>query len=601
MSLIDLSSKVAEIRERVQVVGFDDAQLPAPFMDRFKEIIDSEQPSGYVDVVWANHSAKITTSTAKTIFLPHIVFRIASILAELIEPLDSHRDVFLEIFRSDRDIAKELSVEGIDRHREKIAEYFSANSLSDSQLDNFLNFVSDYSSWGGGKTIDRLDYYVSPLMKAGNLLAETSVSVAELAKIFSSHAELISEINLLPLIDTRDPSVIDLSSNAQLTVSKPFLLLAGISGTGKTRFVIKQAEFHDVHKANLCIVPVRPDWHEPSDLLGYVSRISGTASYVATDMLRFLVKAWQQVAPTANSNGLGNLDFSALPYWLCLDEMNLAPVEQYFSDYLSALETRSFNGAQYECNSLISSSLIQIGGESLRHELGLDNSKDLWNYFSTYGVAIPPNLIVAGTVNMDETTHGFSRKVIDRALTLDFGEFFPNDVSDFFAPRLNPVIFNYPQMSQVPSDHPVLAAGTNKVDTIAFFEALNGVLIRTPFELGFRALNELLMLVVCFNPRDKMELQSIWDDFLMMKVLPRVEGDESKLTRSEGGAESNLLESLENAIAYSLADIWNDPRKDFFRVSLDDNEMVEITCRSKLKLEWMRQRLEFSSFTSFWP
>jgi hypothetical protein len=76
-------------------------------------------------------------------------------------------------------------------------------------------------------------------------------------------------------------------------VSKPFLLLAGISGTGKTRFVRQQAKETGSLSETYCLTSVRPDWHEPSDILGYVSRLSGTAEYVSTDVLRFIVKAWK--------------------------------------------------------------------------------------------------------------------------------------------------------------------------------------------------------------------------------------------------------------------------------------------------------------------
>ncbi len=77
----------------------------------------------------------------------------------------------------------------------------------------------------------------------------------------------------------------------QIFLPKPFLLLAGISGTGKTRFIREQAKFLSSNQDNYCLTSVRPDWHEPSDLLGYVSRLSGKAEYVVTDVLKFIVQA----------------------------------------------------------------------------------------------------------------------------------------------------------------------------------------------------------------------------------------------------------------------------------------------------------------------
>ncbi|MCC5796463.1 MAG: DUF3578 domain-containing protein, partial [Methylophaga sp.] len=140
-------------------------------------------------------------------------------------------------------------------------------------------------------------------------------------------------------------------SNAQL-LSKPFLLLAGISGTGKTRFVREQAKTSGQFAETYCLTSVRPDWHEPSDLLGYISRLAkdGNAEYITTDVLQFIAKAWRAIADSGLTVEVqegedqgerlvvagerDELD-KVLPYWLCLDEMNLAPVEQYFADYLS--------------------------------------------------------------------------------------------------------------------------------------------------------------------------------------------------------------------------------------------------------------------------
>lgn len=246
-------------------------------------------------------------------------------------------------------------------------------------------------------------------------------------------------------------------SLAKRSLSKPFLLLAGISGTGKTRFVREQAKSSGQFDETYCLTSVRPDWHEPSDLLGYISRLNGTAEYITTDVLQFIAKAWRAIADSGltvevqESKDQGKrlvvagerdgLD-KVLPYWLCLDEMNLAPVEQYFADYLSVLETREWGWEDdsfiYSSDALLKPTAIEqvADKEKLRDELGFDDAQydKLWAHICQYGLGIPFNLLVAGTVNMDETTHGFSRKVIDRALSFDFGVFFPNDYNDFFIP-----------------------------------------------------------------------------------------------------------------------------------------------------------------------
>ena len=247
------------------------------------------------------------------------------------------------------------------------------------------------------------------------------------------------------------------------SLPKPFLLLAGISGAGKTRFVRIQAarvngwSVDDPQKPdNYELVAVRPDWHEPSDLLGYVSRINGE-KYVPTNFLSFLVKAWREVFEKGGS--LSTVGEKTRPFWLCLDEMNIAPVEQFFADYLSILESRKWGKNGY-------SSLPIISGNLRLAMKALNGSEEdaLWKAFlDNGGIPLPPNLIVAGTVNMDETTHGFSRKVIDRALTLDFQEFFPNRYDEFFSPKSQPVVLGFPTYSHVnsPEDLKEVAADTD--------------------------------------------------------------------------------------------------------------------------------------------
>ena len=379
---------------------------------------------------------------------------------------------------------------------------------------------------------------------------------------------------------------------------KSFILLAGISGTGKTRFVREQARYTKPDLSNYCLISVRPDWHEPSDLLGYISRLgSNGARYITTDFLRFIVTAWKHLTDNKDDE---------TPYWLCLDEMNLAPVEQYFADYLSIIETRSWDDVgNYDCDALLTTGVFQqlddAGLSDLKNALGLEGHDDLWEEFKAIGIRIPPNLIVAGTVNMDETTHGFSRKVIDRAFTLDFGEFFPNDYQDYFLATTRPKPLGFPTLSQVTIvDFVDVTADADGKKSIAFLEAINSVLKSTPFELAYRALNELLIAVVCFAPADDKHLQAVWDDFLMTKVLPRIEGDSEKL---QDHGENSLLHELEETLTNQLENIWKDDltRPDLLRESIEGNALPGIQCRSKKKLTWMQARLTANGFTSFWP
>ena len=135
--------------------------------------------------------------------------------------------------------------------------------------------------------------------------------------------------------------------------TKPFMLLAGISGTGKSRIVRKLAQAtvtEELQKAegykgtdftndrwtlhspaNFELIQVKPNWHNSMDVIGYLSNIP-SPHYVFTPFIEFIVKAWQH---------------PEVPFFLCLDEMNLAPVEEYFAEFLSAIESRSFEGEEY--------------------------------------------------------------------------------------------------------------------------------------------------------------------------------------------------------------------------------------------------------------
>jgi len=199
---------------------------------------------------------------------------------------------------------------------------------------------------------------------------------------------------------------------------------------------------------------------------------------------------------------------------------------------------------------------------------------------------------------MDETTHGFSRKVIDRALSFDFGDFFPNEIDDFFEPTKLPRPLSFPIYSQAKyKQFETVEADTDAQKTTAFFKAVNQVLKGTAFELAFRAFNELCLSVISFNPKSEQELQAVFDDFLMCKVLPRIEGDEDKLTSHKG----NLLELLVPVLESELKDIWQNPRPDLLRkYKGSDDKIVETRCRSSKKIEAMTTQLA-SGFTSFWP
>jgi hypothetical protein len=486
-------------------------------------------------------------------------------------------------------ITNQTYVEGVWRDLSEEFSDLTIKSIITVQTKPLFCTMSKLIAWANDRPVEAYEDGTIEITK--DSIAKTIEKISKLIDCYAPKNEI---------------NVIDFGTVGRGSLPKPLLLLAGISGTGKTRFVREQAAVHrGGDLTNYCLVPVRPDWHEPSDLLGYISRIGQDgARYVVTDLLRFVVKAWQDAKASATATELVSKSPAEMtPYWLCLDEMNLAPVEQYFADYLAVLETRKWEGGNYQCSPLLKAAVIQqldeAGKAELRKQLELGaKHDDLWQYFTTIGIPLPPNLIVAGTVNMDETTHGFSRKVIDRAFTIDFGAFYPNDFGEFFEPVTRPVSLGFPVLSGVTrNDLAAAPADADGSKSVAFLGAVNGVLKATPFELAYRALNELLLAVVCFQPKGDAELQAVWDDFLMSKVLPRIDGDAEKLGFND---EISLLTRLLGEIEKQFTHIGSAQRPDLLREKIGGGVCM-VDCRSKQKLAWMQERLRMNGFTTFWP
>lgn len=270
--------------------------------------------------------------------------------------------------------------------------------------------------------------------------------------------------------------------------SKPFLLLAGISGTGKSRIVRELAracweEGTDEYKAqkpkNFQMVQVKPNWHDSSDLIGYVSRVSGKAEYVAGEFLKFIAKAWED---------------TETPYFLCLDEMNLAPVEQYFAEYLSVIESRKSHGDGI----VTTDPILEKADEEWYFNLtaSLTSDEDIRKQFNEEGISIPQNLIVVGTVNMDETTFSFSRKVLDRAMTIEMNEV---DLHGGLTKRHESIgkLSNAELVGSAVEGVDVYNDYTDVCDiALGYLQKVNDILEGTPFKVAYRTRNEFLLYVV---------------------------------------------------------------------------------------------------------
>lgn len=369
--------------------------------------------------------------------------------------------------------------------------------------------------------------------------------------------------------------------------SKPFLLLAGLSGTGKSRIVrelaracwdINSDEYKSQKPKNYEMIQVKPNWHDSSELIGYVSRVSGEPIFVSGDFLKFIARAWE------------NED---IPYFLCLDEMNLAPVEQYFAEYLSVIESRKLNSD----GTITTDPILEKSPEDWYRILTsiLTNNDEVRNRFLRDGICIPKNLIVVGTVNMDETTFSFSRKVLDRAMTIEMNEV------DLFGGLIN----KFEQIGKISSKE-LVGDFVEGVDVysiykdvcdvaINYLQNINKQLEGTPFKVAYRTRNEFLLYVVNNIPYKKdfkgndlsqeFIIARALDEVTNMKILSRIEGDETKVKKE-------LLVNLEDAIKQGLCSIFEDDTEK----SKFETEYVPI---SLAKLQEMKKRLE-SGYTSFW-
>lgn len=363
--------------------------------------------------------------------------------------------------------------------------------------------------------------------------------------------------------------------------SKPFLLLAGISGTGKSRIVRELAracwekdseEYKAQKPKNFQMVQVKPNWHDSSDLLGYVSRVSGKAEFVAGDFLKFIAKAWE------------NID---TPYFLCLDEMNLAPVEQYFAEYLSVIESRKF----CEDGTITTDPILEKSLEDWYRVLTseLTNYDDVRDRFLKDGICIPQNLIVVGTVNMDETTFSFSRKVLDRAMTIEMNEV---NLHGGLTERYELIgkLGKAELIGEAVEGIDLYADNKEVCDIVLnYLEEVNNVLENTPFKVAYRTRNEFLLYVVNNLPYNKDEedneltdkyiIARALDEITSMKVLSRIEGDDIKVSDA-------FLDKLSNTIKEKLEEIAGEEKEDIGSISLK-------------KLKEMKAKL-VSGHTSFW-
>lgn len=348
--------------------------------------------------------------------------------------------------------------------------------------------------------------------------------------------------------------------------TKPFVILAGVSGTGKTKLVKLFAEAVGATASNgqFTLIPVRPDWSDPSDLLGYKD-LSGF--FRPGKLTEVLVEATKP----------GN---QHKPYFICLDEMNLARVEHYFSDLLSVLETQEWHNQRIVTTALI-------------HRDSLQNESDKQLYGNLY---LPDNVYIIGTVNMDETTHPFSKKVLDRANTIEFNYIelgqYPSveEVSNTEVVTVPPnsvLRSEYLQLVDVYRDYKLLTEETTEL-----LVKINSILEQIHSHVGFR-IRDAVCFYMIYNERFALlSKEAAFDMQLLQKILPRIQG-------SNLSVKKVLLQLMQVAQDRSLP--MTEYMEDASKLYLSYEALAASKYpQSTRKIAFMLRRLEEDGFTSYW-
>lgn len=324
--------------------------------------------------------------------------------------------------------------------------------------------------------------------------------------------------------------------------SKPFVILSGISGTGKTKVVQLFANAVGATQDNgrYQLIPVRPDWSDSSDLLGYTD-LKG--DFVKGQLTEMVIRAAE------------NPEF---PHFVVLDEMNLARVEYYLSDFLSVIESRDRQNGK-----MTTATLVRV--DEKEYEL-------------------PDNLYIIGTVNMDETTYPFSKKVLDRANSIEFNDINLTSYSMLMNPteEVSPVNVHNDQFASqylflkeaYPQYQEIIEDVSEQLDEI------NQQLKITYAQVGYRVRDEICFYMIYNKEMGLLEEDEAMDFCILQKILPRISG--------AGSDVEDLLKGLFNEFA-----------------GKEYKEEMEIPTtatypQSAKKVQEMLKRLGRQGFTSFW-
>jgi 5-methylcytosine-specific restriction protein B len=277
-------------------------------------------------------------------------------------------------------------------------------------------------------------------------------------------------------------------------ITKPFVILTGLSGSGKTQLAQAYVQWICQEESQYRIIPVGADWTNREPLLGYPNALK-PEEYVKPDsgVIDLILQA--------------NLN-PELPHFLILDEMNLSHVERYFADFLSVMESN-------EEIPLYADGTVDNGVPSK--------------------LKVPANLFIIGTVNIDETTNMFSPKVLDRANTIEFR--INNSEMEGFLGKTNELNMKALLAQGANMAQSFISLSNNKSFTTKDLGEINktllnffGELQKTGAEFGYRSASEILRLINQLDTLDnKLSSSEKLDIAIMQKLLPKLHGSRRKL------------------------------------------------------------------------
>ena len=304
-------------------------------------------------------------------------------------------------------------------------------------------------------------------------------------------------------------------SNLYLSLkTKPFTILAGISGTGKSKII---RLFADSINADYTLISIRPDWNDATELLGYKNLDD---KFIKGQLTKTILKSKQ------NKNK---------PHLICLDEMNLARVEYYLSDYLSIIESRKKVGQE-----IITDDIVQFE----------ENNE-------TINLHIPDNIYIIGTVNMDDSTFQFSRKVLDRANTIEFSDvdldnlFFENNEEvESLNVSNNFLKTTYLKTMDIEEEYREYAKEINKK-----IIEINEILKKSQKQFAYRVRDEILFYMVENKKANLLHEDIAFDYQIMQKILPAISGSEESVYQVlidllNFVCETNTIDTIEEGLNY---------------------------------------------------